>query len=38
MIWGAVYEHCPQAECTGIAMEYGTAPVRTVTDALCADQ
>jgi len=38
MIWGAVYEHCPQAEYTGIAMEYGTEPVRTVTDALRADQ
>jgi len=38
MIWGAVYAHCAQAEYTGIAMEYGTEPVRTVTDALRADQ
>ena len=38
MIWGSVYEHCAQAEYTGIAMEYGTEPVQTVTDALRADQ
>ncbi len=38
MIWGAVFEHCPQAEYTGIAMEYGTEPVQTVIDALRADQ
>ncbi len=38
MIWGAVYEHCPQAEYTGIAMEYGTEPVQAVIDALRADQ
>ena len=38
MIWGSVYEHCPQAEYTGIAMEYGTEPVQTVIDALRADQ
>jgi Protein of unknown function (DUF2817) len=38
MIWGAVVEHCAQAEYTGIAMEYGTLPVPEVTDALRADQ
>jgi hypothetical protein len=38
MIWGAVYQHCAQAEYTGIAMEYGTEPVQTVIDALRADQ
>ena len=38
MIWGAVYAHCPQAEYTGIAMEYGTVPVQDVIDALRADQ
>ena len=38
MIWGSVYEHCAQAEYTGIAMEYGTEPVQTVIDALRADQ
>ena len=38
MIWGAVYEHCPQAQYTGIALEYGTEPVQTVIDALRADQ
>ena len=38
MIWGAVYEHCAQAEYIGIAMEYGTVPVTEVIDALRADQ
>ena len=38
MIWGAVFRHCPQAEYTGIAMEYGTLTVPEVTDALRADQ
>ena len=38
MIWGAVYEHCPQAEYAGIAMEYGTLPIPEVIDALQADQ
>ena len=38
MIWGAVYGHCPQAEYTGIAMEYGTVPVSEAIHALRADQ
>ena len=38
MIWGAVYEHCSQADYTGIAMEYGTVPIPDVIDALRADQ
>lgn len=38
MIWGGVAEHCPQAEYTGIAMEYGTLPMPEVIDALRADQ
>lgn len=37
LMWSSVYEECPQAEYTGIAMEYGTVPVRDVMDALRAD-
>ena len=38
MMWMSVYEECPQAEYTGIALEYGTVPVMEVLDALRADQ
>jgi hypothetical protein len=38
MMWLAAGQECPQAECTGIAMEYGTLPFEQVTDALRADQ
>jgi hypothetical protein len=38
MMWLAAYEECPQAEYTGIAVEYGTLPQRDVQDALRADQ
>ena len=38
MMWMAVYEECPQAEYTGIALEYGTVPLMEVMDALRADQ
>ena len=38
MIWGAAYEECPQAQYTGIALEYGTVPTMAVIDALRADQ
>ena len=34
----AAYEECPQAEVTGIALEYGTLPLMEVMDALRADQ
>jgi hypothetical protein len=34
----AVPQECPQAEYTGIAMEYGTVPIAEVIDALRADQ
>ncbi|MCW5652896.1 M14 family metallopeptidase [Hydrogenophaga sp.] len=37
LMWCAAYEECPQAEYTGIAMEYGTVPVTEVIDALRAD-
>ena len=38
MMWLAAYDECPQAEYTGIALEYGTLPVLDVMDALRADQ
>jgi Protein of unknown function (DUF2817) len=37
-MWLAAYEECPQAEYTGIALEYGTVPLMDVIDALRADQ
>lgn len=36
-MWHAAYEECPQAEYTGIAIEYGTVPVLDVLQALRAD-
>ena len=36
-MWNAVYEECPQAEYTGIAMEYGTLPLLEVMQAMRAD-
>lgn len=38
MMWMAAYAECPQAEYTGMALEYGTVPVLEVMDALRADQ
>lgn len=38
LMWGSVFEECPQAEYTGIAMEYGTVPFPDVLQALRADQ
>lgn len=37
LMWNSVYEVCPQAEFTGIAMEYGTVPVLAVMQALRAE-
>ena len=37
LMWWAVYEECPQAEYTGIAMEYGTLPILDMITALRAD-
>jgi hypothetical protein len=37
LMWNAVYEECPQAEYTGIAMEYGTLPVLETLHALRAE-
>ena len=38
LMWTAIYDECPQAEYTGIAMEYGTVPVLDVMNALRAEQ
>lgn len=38
LMWRAVDDECPQAETTGIALEYGTLPVRDVLQALRAEQ
>lgn len=35
---GALYEECPQAEYTGLAMEFGTQPLADVLQALRAEQ
>ncbi|HSV61382.1 MAG TPA: M14 family metallopeptidase [Variovorax sp.] len=37
LMWNAVYQECPQAEFTAIALEYGTLPMLEVTGALRAD-
>ncbi len=34
LMWNAAYEECPQAEYTGMAMEYGTVPVMDTLQAL----
>ncbi|CAG1019438.1 hypothetical protein BURC_04319 [Burkholderiaceae bacterium] len=38
MMWLAAYDECPQAEYTGIALEYGTLPMMDVLNSLRADQ
>jgi len=37
LMWCAFYDECPQAEYTGIALEYGTVPITDVLQALRAD-
>lgn len=37
LMWNCMYEECPEAEYTGIAMEYGTQPVLAVMQALRGD-
>jgi hypothetical protein len=37
LMWLAAYQECPQAEYTGIALEYGTVPLMEVIDALRGD-
>ena len=38
MMFQAVYDECPQAEYTGMAMEYGTVPVMQTLQALRGEQ
>jgi hypothetical protein len=38
LMWLSAYEECPQAEYTGIALEYGTVPILELIEALRADQ
>jgi hypothetical protein len=38
LMWTAVYEECPQAEYTGMALEYGTVPVMESFQALRGEQ
>jgi hypothetical protein len=38
LMWGAAYQECPQAQYTGIAMEYGTLPTLEVMRALRGEQ
>jgi len=38
LMWLSAYQECPQAEYTGIALEYGTLPVMDMMNALRADQ
>lgn len=37
LMWMALYEECPQAQYTGIAMEYGTEPMAEIMHALRAE-
>lgn len=37
LMWGSIYEECPDAEYTGIAMEYGTLPPFEMMQALRAE-
>jgi hypothetical protein len=37
LMWMAAYDECPQAQYTGIAMEYGTQPMEKVMHALRGD-
>ncbi len=38
LIWRSAYQEAPQAEYTGIALEYGTLPIMEIWGALRADQ
>ena len=37
LLWSSIHQECPQAEYTGIALEYGTVPVMQTLEALRAD-
>ena len=38
LMWRTAYQECPQAEYTGITLEYGTLPLMDLVDALRGDQ
>jgi hypothetical protein len=38
LMWSAAYDECPQAEYTGIALEFGTVSLEDTFQALRADQ
>ncbi|RQP26370.1 M14 family metallopeptidase [Piscinibacter terrae] len=38
LMWAAAYEECPQAEYTGVVLEFGTWPLLDVVNALRGDQ
>lgn len=38
LMWTSVYDECPQAEYTGMALEYGTVPVLQTLHALRGEQ
>jgi hypothetical protein len=38
LMWSSIFDECPQAEYTGIALEYGTVPVMETLEALRAEQ
>jgi hypothetical protein len=37
MMWSAIFDECPLAEYTGIALEFGTLPIDSVINALRGD-
>ena len=37
LMWNAIYDAAPQAQFTGIALEYGTEPIPEIIDALRGD-
>lgn len=37
LMWNVIYDECPQAEYTGIAMEYGTLPILDMITSMRAD-
>jgi hypothetical protein len=37
MMWSSFYDECPQAEYTGMTLEYGTLPIMETLNALRAD-
>ncbi|HEX2012906.1 MAG TPA: M14 family metallopeptidase [Roseateles sp.] len=37
LMWNAIFDACPQADYTGIALEYGTLPLDRMLEALRAD-